>query len=119
MSEPVRLYFDASCGPCTVFARVSGAMGRGRIRLGSLSGPEADRELGGMVSEERFGAFHLVGAAGITTGEEAVVPLVGLTFGRAAERVAVGVRPFRQLLQWTYRQFWSYRRERGCAAPTG
>ncbi len=117
MSAPVHLYFDSECGPCTLFARASAALGRGRIAALPLAGADADRELASMGTEARFGAFHLVGPSGTFTGEMGVVPLVGLALGRPAERVAKAAPPIRRGLEWTYRRFWRYRRLHGCAAP--
>ena len=114
--EPTRLYFDARCGPCTLFARVSRVASRGRIEVRPLSGADADRELATLPPAERYGAFHLVGLGRTTTGEAAVVPLVGLALGAPAERVARGAPPVRRGLEWTYRRFWSYRRAHGCAS---
>jgi predicted DCC family thiol-disulfide oxidoreductase YuxK len=117
VSEPVHLYFDAACGPCTLFAQVARALGTGRVRLLPLGGTEAERELAEMGQQERDQAFHLVGAGHVQTGEAAVIPLVGLTFGERAERVARAVPPLRWGLVGTYRRFWRQRQLRGCATP--
>jgi hypothetical protein len=117
MPEAVRLYFDATCGPCTLFAGASLALGRGRIRLRPLTSAECEPRLARMDPEARYGAFHLVGSWSVSSGEAAVVPLVGLTLGRSAERIARGAPPLRLSLEWIYRWFWTYRRTRGCAAP--
>ncbi len=116
MTEPVHLYYDAGCGPCTFFALTSRGLGRGRIAIFPLASPGADRELGRLPTDDRFGAFHLVYRDRILTGAAAVVPLVGLALGRPAERVARGAPPLRRGLERTYRWFWRYRRTRGCAA---
>ena len=61
---PARLYYDPGCGPCTMFARVSGWASRSRLRIVPYDGPEATRELGDMTEEVRFAYAHLVDAGG-------------------------------------------------------
>jgi predicted DCC family thiol-disulfide oxidoreductase YuxK len=60
VSEPV-LFFDAGCPACRLFARlVLAADTERRIRTAALDSPEADRALGGLSREERYGSYHLV-----------------------------------------------------------
>lgn len=55
------LFYDAECPACRLFARlVLAADTERRIRTAPLDSPEADRALGGLEEEERYGSFHLV-----------------------------------------------------------
>lgn len=115
----VRLYYDAECGPCRLFARaVEGASGH-RVTPVPLGGSDGDRELAGLSTEARFGYAHLlVGGAERQTGADLLVPLVRYTLGRTAGRVVDRIGPLRRSLRWGYQRFWEYRRTRGCAAAT-
>lgn len=115
-SAPARLYYDPSCGPCTFFARVNEWASRAHVRALPYDGKEASRELAGMSDALRFSYAHLVDPWGRRSGSEIMVPLLGLTFGGAAERTASQVPAIDRALRWIYDRFWNYRRTRGCAA---
>jgi predicted DCC family thiol-disulfide oxidoreductase YuxK len=55
------LFYDEGCPACRLFARlVLAADTERRIRTAPLGSPEADRLLGDLPKEERYGSFHLV-----------------------------------------------------------
>jgi predicted DCC family thiol-disulfide oxidoreductase YuxK len=76
VSEPV-LFFDAGCPACRLFARlVLAADTERRIRTAALDSPEADRALGGLSREERYGSYHLVVGERRATAGPGVGPLL-------------------------------------------
>ncbi len=112
----VDLFYDAGCGPCTLWARASAGIAREGVRILALDSREADRALGSMPDTVRFSYFHLARGGRTLTGTDALPLLVGLVAGRTAERVVRRVGFVRRGLDRTYRAFWEYRRTRGCAA---
>ncbi len=112
-----RLFYDAGCGPCTFFARVSQWASRSRLRSLPYDGEEARRVLADLDEERRFAFAHLVDARGRRSGSAIMTPLVALALGPQGERVAK-VPAIEHGLWWIYDRFWDYRKTRGCAAPT-
>lgn len=112
----VRLFYDASCGPCRFFAQTVEGVGRGRVVTVPLGDRAADSALAGLAPEERFGAAHLVDDAGRHSGPGIVGPLLGLTLGPTAGTLAARFPGIERPLRWLYRRFWEYRRRHGCAA---
>lgn len=112
------MYFDANCGPCTFFAHLTAGLSRSRLEVYPLDGPEADRALGSMAPQTRYGAFHIVEPGKTWTGPDAMPAWVGLVGGGSARWVAERARPVNRFLRLCYLRFWEYRRSRGCA-PDG
>jgi hypothetical protein len=77
------MYFDANCGPCTLFAHLTAGLSRSHLDLYPLDGPEADRALGSMSPETRYGAFHIVEPGNTWTGPDAMPPGSGWSVGAA------------------------------------
>ena len=100
------LFYDAGCPGCRLFARIILAADRERrIRTAPLDSPEADRVLGGMPRERRYGSYHLVAGDRVASGGPGMGPLleqasllrpVGRLVRRsgAARAVAAGVYRF-------------------------
>ena len=116
-SAPARLFHDAGCGPCTVFARAHQWASRSRLRAVPYDGAEARSALGDIEEETRFAYAHLVDTGGRRSGAAIMTSLVGLVLGPTAERVVTRVRPLGAGLRWSYDRLWDYRRTHGCAAP--
>jgi predicted DCC family thiol-disulfide oxidoreductase YuxK len=110
------MYFDAGCGPCTFWARLTAGITRTPLEVYSLDSPEADRAFSGMSTDRRYGYFHIVEAGTTWTGPEAMPVWVGLVAGRSVRSVAERAPPVNRLLRRVYNRFWEYRRSRGCAA---
>jgi predicted DCC family thiol-disulfide oxidoreductase YuxK len=110
------MFFDASCGPCTFWARISAGLSRGLLEIHPLDGPEADRALAALSSDLRYGSFHIVEPGGTWSGPDAMPAWIGLMGGRSARRVAERSPPVNRLLRSLYNRFWEYRREKGCAS---
>ncbi len=113
----VRLYYDASCGPCTLLARASEGISRHRLEVTPLDAAQAATELKGLTEEARFGSAHLVRDGTVWTGAKLTTPLVALAFGPSAGRLLHRIRPAEDALRWAYVRLWTYLRTRGCAAP--
>jgi hypothetical protein len=111
------MYFDAGCGPCTFFARLTAGLSRSGVGVYPLDGPTADRALQSMPPEMRYGYFHIVEPGRTWTGPDAMPAWVGLLGGNQARAVAEKVPPVNRLLRLFYNRFWEYRRSQGCAAP--
>jgi hypothetical protein len=116
VSTSPRLFFDASCGPCTFFARLTAGISRSGLEVYSLDGAEADRALPGMSASMRYSYFHIVEPDGIWSGAEAMPVWAGLVGGKGARELAERAPPVNRLLRLVYTRFWEYRRTRGCAA---
>jgi predicted DCC family thiol-disulfide oxidoreductase YuxK len=116
--SPAEMFYDAGCGPCTFFARVSQVSGHHRISIYPLAGVEADRVLTGMPEQRRYDSFHLSLNGSVLSATEALPALVGLVAGEAAERTYRAVSPVRRLGERVYWSFWRARRTKGCAAGT-
>jgi len=110
------MFFDASCGPCTFFARLTAGVSRPPLEVYSLDSPEADRALPSMPSDLRYNYFHILESGKTWTGPEAMPAWVGLVGGKSARRIAEGAPPVNRFLRLVYNRFWEYRRTRGCAA---
>ena len=115
-ARPARLYYDAHCGPCSLFANAVERSSRGRVRALPYDGDDAARELGDLSAPERFAYAHLVDRRGRTSGAAILPPILGLTVGAPAERLAERAPPIGRALAWLYDRFWNHRRTRGCAA---
>jgi hypothetical protein len=113
------MFFDAGCGPCTFFARVTVGLSRSRVETHPLDGPDADRALGSMSADLRYGYFHIVEPGMTRTGRDAMPAWVGLIGGPRLQRLAERAPPVNDLLRFAYDRFWGYRRSRGCAAEAG
>jgi len=112
------VFFDAGCGPCRFFARVTEALSRSGVATHPLDGPEADLALDGMPLDSRFASFHLVEGGRTLSGADAMPAWVGLVGGPTWRRVAEQVTPVRGLLRSIYLRLWEYRRSHGCVAGT-
>lgn len=110
------MFFDASCGPCTFWARLTAGLSRAGVQIYALDDPEADRAFGSMSSETRYRYFHIVELGRTWTGPEAMPAWVGLVGGKGARAVAERAPPVNRFLRLAYNRFWEYRRTRGCAA---
>jgi predicted DCC family thiol-disulfide oxidoreductase YuxK len=118
MGDPAsfRMFYDASCGPCTFWARFTAGVSQVGVDAYPLDGPEADLELGSMAPELRYGYFHIVEPGRILTGPDAMPAWIGLLGGKPARALAERASPVKHLLRLGYNRFWEYRRSRGCAA---
>lgn len=116
-SGPARLFYDARCGRCTVFARAHQWSSRSRLRAVPYDGAEARSALGDLDEATRFAYAHLVDDDGRRSGSAIMTSLVGLVLGPTAERAVTGVPPLGGGLRWMYDRLWNYRRTHGCAAP--
>lgn len=113
---PVRLFYDAGCGPCSFFAHVSRSAAHRKIAIFPLTGPEGDRWLGEMPEDRRYDSFHLAIGGRLLSAADALPSLVGLVAGRAAERTYRAATPIRRAGDRLYWRFWRARRAGRCAA---
>ncbi|HTT16343.1 MAG TPA: hypothetical protein VMH49_03155 [Thermoplasmata archaeon] len=113
----VRLFYDASCGPCRMLARASEQLSRHRLEAIPLDAPAAEPELRHLSAELRYGYAHLGSRSGLRTGDAIAVPLLGLTLGPTWERLARRVPLLGRSLEGLYRRLGRARRTHGCAAP--
>lgn len=75
MMDEAILFYDGACPVCRLTARLAVAADtERRLRTATLDSPDADRHLGGLSTEERFGSFHLVVDGRLVSGGEAVGP---------------------------------------------
>jgi predicted DCC family thiol-disulfide oxidoreductase YuxK len=111
-----RMFYDASCGPCTFWARLTAGLSHPQVEVYALDGPEADHAFSAMSPELRYSYFHIVESGRTWTGPDAMPAWVGLIGGKAARVVAEKTPPVNRLLRLAYNRFWEYRRTRGCAA---
>lgn len=111
-----RLYYDAACGSCGLFARSVAGVSRHRVALTPLASPSAETALAGLSAEERFSSAHLEIGAARRSGTDIVAPLVGLTLGDAAGRAVDRFPALAAPLRWTYRRLWAHRQRHGCLA---
>jgi len=111
-----RLFYDARCGPCSFFARMTAGLSRAPLAVYPLDSPEADRALGSLPTEARYGSFHILEPGRVWTGPDAMPAWAGIIGGDRARRVAERARPVNRLLRRGYALVWEYRRARGCAA---
>jgi predicted DCC family thiol-disulfide oxidoreductase YuxK len=73
------VFYDAKCPLCRASIHaVLRADTRRRLRSAPLDSPEADRMLGRLSKEDRFGSFHLVQGDRLWSGGAAVGPLLDL-----------------------------------------
>lgn len=112
----VRLFYDGGCGPCSLFARASRGLSRGRVKIVPLQSLEADPDLGRLSPEVREGSFHLVAQGSLSSGEEALLPWLRATLGPSAAEGVRHVPPARVLMVRLYRRLWEERRRHGCGA---
>jgi len=113
------LFFDAACGPCTFFARITQGLSRARLEIRPLDGPEAERALRELSDETRYGSFHIVEHGRTWTGANAMPAWAGLLGGSPAREIAERAPPVNRVLRSLYLRFWEYRRAKGCAATAG
>ncbi|HEX2032429.1 MAG TPA: DCC1-like thiol-disulfide oxidoreductase family protein [Actinomycetota bacterium] len=74
MNEAI-LFYDGACPVCRLTARLAVAADtERRLRTATLDSPDADRHLGKLSKEDRFGSFHLVVEGRLISGGEAVGP---------------------------------------------
>jgi hypothetical protein len=116
-AAPAHLYYDAGCGPCTLFARACEWAAGPRVEILPLEGSGAARALSDLDETNRFRYAHLVRGDTRRSGRAIMTPLVGVTLGPTAERTVEGAPPLAHLLERVYDRFWSCRATRGCAAP--
>ncbi|MGH2678014.1 MAG: DCC1-like thiol-disulfide oxidoreductase family protein [Actinomycetota bacterium] len=97
MSEAV-LFYDARCPACRLFARLVLAVDtERRIRTAPLDSAEADRLLGGLPKDRRFGSYHIVVGDRVASGGSGIGPLLEQTrllrpAGRLVRRSALAAR---------------------------
>jgi predicted DCC family thiol-disulfide oxidoreductase YuxK len=85
------LFYDARCPGCRAFTHLVLWADTGRrLRSAPLDSPEADRVLGHLSKERRYGSFHLYSEGRLWSGGEAVGPTL--------ERVGP-VRPVGRLIR--------------------
>jgi predicted DCC family thiol-disulfide oxidoreductase YuxK len=69
------LFYDARCPGCRAFTHlILWADTDRRLRSAPLDSPEADRALGHLSKEERYGSFHLLSGNRVWSGGDAVGP---------------------------------------------
>jgi predicted DCC family thiol-disulfide oxidoreductase YuxK len=69
------LFYDARCPGCRAFTHlILWADTERRLRSAPLDSPEADRALGHLPKEARFGSFHLLSGDRLWSGGDAVGP---------------------------------------------
>ena len=90
MSPPKRLvrrkadptpivFYDGECRVCRLTVRLVLAADTGkRLRSATLDSAEADHHLGRLSKKDRYGSFHLYREGRLTSGEEAIGPLLEL-----------------------------------------
>lgn len=117
MTQLAELFYDDRCGPCTLWARSFEGLSHGRLAILPLSSPSADRSLGDLPEEARYGAMHLIQGGRRSSGAQGVVPLVGMVLGATVQRVLEGAPLLGGGARSIYRRFWWYRRTHGCASP--
>ena len=111
-----RLFYDDSCGPCRLLAHAAEGVSRHHVVATPLTAPSADRALGGLPSERRFGYAHLATGDALLSGGALTTPLVGATLGPRVEALVRRIPPVERSIRWAYEHLWEYRRTRGCAA---
>lgn len=111
-----RLFYDDSCGPCTLLARAAEGVSHHHVVATPLAAPAADPELGRLSPEARYGYAHLATDGTLLTGEAIATPLVGLAIGPALGRLVRRAPPIDRSLRWLYGRLWEYRRAHGCGA---
>jgi predicted DCC family thiol-disulfide oxidoreductase YuxK len=81
------LFYDARCPGCRAFAHLILWADTGRrLRSAPLDSPEADRILGHLSKEQRYGSFHLFSEGTLWSGGDAIGP----TLERLSSMGAVG-----------------------------
>lgn len=89
--EEAILFYDGACPVCRLTARLAVAADtERRLRTATLDSPDADRHLGRLSKDQRFGSFHLVVDGRLVSGGDAVGP---------ALEVLRPVRPVGRLIQ--------------------
>lgn len=79
MTSEAILFYDARCGACRVFVRlILAADTARRLRTAPLDSSEADRHLGPLTEQTRYGSFHLAVNGRVVSGGQAVGPLLEL-----------------------------------------
>jgi hypothetical protein len=111
-----RLFYDDSCGPCRLLARAAEGVSRHHVVATPLTDASADRPLGALPYERRYGYAHLATGGPVLTGAALTTPLVGVTLGPRAEAVVRRLPPVERSIRWAYERLWEYRRTHGCAA---
>ena len=110
------MFFDADCGPCRFWARLTVGLSRSGLRVFPLDGSEADRALRTMSTGTRYRSFHIVEPGRTWTGPDAMPAWVGLVGGSRARLLAERAPPVKRLLRRFYTTLWAYRQAHGCAA---
>ena len=110
------MFYDANCGPCTFWARLTAGLSRPRLRVYPLDGPEADGALQSLSPVTRYGSFHIVEPGRTWSGPDAMPVWVGLVGGGRARDLAERARPVNRFLRRCYTTLWEYRQSHGCAA---
>jgi len=113
--DGVSVFFDAGCGPCTFWARVTRALARSPVSVHPLDGREAERRLRDLAPDQRFGYAHVVEEGRVWTGADLMPAWVGILAGPTARRITERAPPIRWALRATYQRFWTYRRRKGCS----
>ncbi len=104
-----RLYYDRTCGSCSLFADATERIARGRIEVLPLDSGAADVELSGFAPAARYGSAHLVMDGVHREGSEIVVPLTGLALGSAVARLLERCPPIGRSLAFAYRTVQAHR----------
>lgn len=111
-----RLFYDDSCGPCSVLARAAAGVSRHHVVATPIAAREADPDLERLPTETREAYAHLARGHDLWSGEAIAAPLVGATLGPTFERVVRRSPPLDRSLRWIYLRLWNYRRLHGCGA---
>jgi predicted DCC family thiol-disulfide oxidoreductase YuxK len=75
VTEDGVLFYDGRCPGCRAFTHLILWADTGRhLRSAPLDSPEADRVLGHLSKEQRYGSFHLFSEGRLWSGGEAVGP---------------------------------------------
>jgi predicted DCC family thiol-disulfide oxidoreductase YuxK len=73
------VFYDGECKVCRLTVRlVLAADTRKRLRTATLDSADADRHLGRLSKQERYGAFHLYRDGRVLSGPDAIGPLLEL-----------------------------------------
>jgi hypothetical protein len=108
------LFYDADCGPCTLLARSLKALGRGRLGIAGLGSEAADDRLGDLDAESRFGSMHLSSGSMRWSSSGAVLPLIGVVFGRSARAGLDAIPPAAAALIWLHVRMMRAKRAARC-----
>jgi len=111
-----RLFYDDTCGPCSLLARATEGVSRHRVLATPLGDVAADGVLGGLPSEQRYASAHLASDGALWSGDAIAAPLLGATFGPTIGRIVRRSPPLGRSVRWAYLRLWRHRQTHGCGA---